>query len=94
MGMKNSAQSFQKLAEHVLRGIPNVFIYLDDLLIYNKNEQEHLQTLEELFQRLSKAGLTIALDKCLFNTLLVIINLWINTVLSISNKRNQKVVLL
>ena len=66
MGMKNSAQSFQKLAEHVLRGIPNVFIYLDDLLIYNDNHQDHLKTVEEVFKRLADNGLTIALSKCVF----------------------------
>ena len=43
-----------------------VFCYLDDLLVYSKSEQEHVQTLEELFSRLSKAGLTLALSKCVF----------------------------
>ena len=52
--------------DSVLRDLPNVFCYLDDLLIYSKSEQDHLRTLEELFDRLDKAGLTISLKKCVF----------------------------
>ena len=66
MGLKNSGQSFQRLIENVLQGLPDVFVYLDDILIFSKNQADHMKVLEELFQRLSKAGLTIALDKCEF----------------------------
>ena len=66
MGMQNSAQSFQRLLDSVLSGLSNVFAYLDDILIYSSSEKEHLKTIEELFRRLSKAGLAIALDKCEF----------------------------
>ena len=66
MGMQNSAQSFQRLMDSILNGLENVFCYMDDLLIYNKNEEEHKATLEELFKRLAKAGLSIATGKCLF----------------------------
>ena len=66
MGMANSAQAFQRLADSVVSGIPGLFCYLDDLIIYSKSQQEHLQTLEKLFTRLSEAGLSIALSKCTF----------------------------
>ena len=66
MGMANSAQSFQKLVESVLAGLDNTFAYLDDILVYSKTKEEHLKTLEELFQRLAKAGLAISLKKCKF----------------------------
>ena len=39
---------------------------MDDILVYSKNMQEHMKTLEELFVRLNNAGLTLALDKCQF----------------------------
>ena len=41
-------------------------MYLDDILIFSKSKEQHLKTLEELFKRLSKAGLTISLSKCEF----------------------------
>ena len=66
MGLQNSAQSFQRLLQEVLGDMDNVFCYLDDLLVYNVSEEAHMKTLKELFQKLDKAGLTIALDKCQF----------------------------
>ena len=66
MGMANSAQAFQRLADSVLAGMTNTFCYLDDILVYSRSQAEHLKTLEELFQRLSKAGLSIVLKKCEF----------------------------
>ena len=66
MGLKNSGQSFQRLIENVLKGLPDVFVYLDDILIFSKSEADHMKTLEELFCRLTKAGLTLSLDKCEF----------------------------
>lgn len=52
--------------ENVLAGIPNICIYLDDILVSGKSEQDHLQTLEKVFARLSAAGLTLKLAKCQF----------------------------
>ena len=66
MGLKNSGQSFQRLIENVLQGLPQTFVYLDDILVYTESEEEHLRILEELFNRLQKAGLTISLSKCEF----------------------------
>ena len=40
--------------------------YLDDIIIFSKNEEEHLQHLEEIFERLRKAGLKLKLQKCSF----------------------------
>ena len=66
MGLRNSAQSFQKLIDSVLAGMDNVFAYMDDVLVYSENEQDHLKTLEELFRRLCEAGLPVSLKKCAF----------------------------
>ena len=40
--------------------------YLDDILIYSKIENEHLEMLNNVFKCLSKAGLEIELSKCSF----------------------------
>ena len=66
MGLKNSAQSFQRLAQDVIGDLEDVFVYLDDILIFSKTQEDHLKTLEELFSRLSSAGLSLALSKCQF----------------------------
>ena len=64
--MRNSAQSFQRMVQDVIGSMDNVFCYLDDLLIFTKGSQTHLQVLEELFSKLERAGLTLALSKCEF----------------------------
>lgn len=65
-GMKNSAQAFQRLMDSVFRGIPYVFVYLDDILVASKNKREHKQHLREVFSRLNSAGLAVNVQKCVF----------------------------
>ena len=69
MGLANARQSFQRYIQDVLKGIDGVYIYLDDILLFNKNEQEHKANLQKVLQRLHEADLTLSLDKCAFTTL-------------------------
>ena len=66
MGLQNSAQAFQRYLQDVLADVEDVFIYLDDLLIFSRNQEEHLATLESIFAKLAAAGLSISLGKCVF----------------------------
>ena len=52
--------------ERVLQGIPNVIVYLDDILVTGKTESEHLNTLSQVLARLEKAGLRAHKSKCKF----------------------------
>ncbi len=65
-GLKNSAASFQRLMEFVLKDLKGnmCFVYIDDIVVYSKTEKEHLNHLKEVLQCLSKAGLTLNLQKC------------------------------
>lgn len=65
-GVASSPAIFQRTMEGILGGIPNVAIYLDDILCTGPNEQEHLKTLEEVLQRLEKSGLRLKRSKCEF----------------------------
>ena len=65
-GLSTSAQVFQRLIDIVIRGLPFVYAYVDDILIFGKDEKEHLEHLSILFQRLNNFGLTINLKKCRF----------------------------
>ena len=40
--------------------------YLDDIIIFSENEEEHLQHLEEIFVRLRKLRLKMKREKCSF----------------------------
>ncbi|XP_061663933.1 LOW QUALITY PROTEIN: uncharacterized protein K02A2.6-like [Syngnathoides biaculeatus] len=65
-GLKNAAQSFQRLMDSVLRDLPFVFVYLDDILVASFSEDEHLMHLRDLFARLEQHGLIINPAKCAF----------------------------
>lgn len=65
-GLKNAAASFQRLMECVLREIKGkcCFVYIDDIVVYSKDENEHLLHLSQVFSCLNQAGLTLNLKKC------------------------------
>ena len=50
----------------ILAGKNDCFVYMDDILIFSKSEQQHLETIEEILRRLDEAGLTISIKKCSF----------------------------
>ena len=52
--------------EGILRGIHDVYVYIDDVLVTGKSEQEHLKTLDEVLTCLAEAGLTLKQAKCSF----------------------------
>ena len=65
-GVSSATGIFQRAMESLLQGIPNIAIYLDDILISGTSEEEHLKTLEIVLGRLQDAGLKLKRDKCLF----------------------------
>ena len=52
-GLCNSPSTFQRLMKHVLRGLnwKTCMIYIDDIIIYSRSFEEHLQHLEDVFLR-------------------------------------------
>jgi cleavage and polyadenylation specificity factor subunit 1 len=65
-GLKNAAQTFQRLMDCLFRHLPFVFVYLDDILIASKNSTQHIQHLRLVFEVLQDAGLRINPAKCTF----------------------------
>ena len=66
MGLRNAAQSFQKMMSHILAGVGNIFCYLDDILVFSNSESDHIRTVDEVLGRLHNNDLTVSLDKCEF----------------------------
>ena len=52
--------------ENLLQGINRVCEYLDDILVTETTEQEHLQNLDAVLSRLKSAGMRLKYDKCVF----------------------------
>ena len=67
-GLCNAPATFQHLMQVVLAGLEGktCFVYVDDILVCSKTFEEHLQHLEQVFERLRKAGLTLKPKKCSF----------------------------
>ena len=66
VGLAQASAYFQLLMNKVLEGLPYAMTYLDDIIIFSKNEEEHLEHLEEVFHRLRQAGLKMKHSKCDF----------------------------
>ena len=65
-GISSAPRIFQKAMEILLRGIPQVTVYIDDILITGKTEADHLHTLEKVLEQMVKAGLRAKKHKCKF----------------------------
>lgn len=65
-GLKGAAQTFQRLMDSVLRGLPFLYVYLDDILVASSSAEEHILHLRMLFERLSEHGLIVNPTKCQF----------------------------
>jgi hypothetical protein len=63
-GLKNAAQTFQRLMDKLFRHLPFLFMYLDDILIASKDLAEHMRHLRQVFEILQSAGLQINPSKC------------------------------
>ncbi|XP_036148380.1 uncharacterized protein LOC105840895 [Monomorium pharaonis] len=65
-GLRNAAQTFQRLMDTVLRGLDFCFGYMDDVLIASEDEAQHRPHLRTAFERLREYGLSINVAKCVF----------------------------
>lgn len=67
-GLKGAPATFQRLMDNTLAGLlgSDCFVYLDDIVVYSQNIQEHLQKLNRIFERISNAKLKLQPEKCNF----------------------------
>ena len=63
--LTNMPATFQRLMENCLGDLHLnwCIIYLDDIIVYSKTPEEHIERLEGVFKKLSKAGLKLKPSK-------------------------------
>ena len=67
-GLTNAPATFQRLMESCLGDLHLSWciIYLDDIIIFSKNPDDHITRLEGVFEKLAVAGLKLKPSKCEF----------------------------
>ena len=67
-GLTNAPATFQRLMETSMGDLylKYCLLYLDDIVIFSKTYEDHIQRLEAVFQKLHQAGLKLSPSKCRF----------------------------
>ena len=67
-GLCNAPATFQRLMDHTLTGLQGteMFVYLDDIVLYASSLTEHLIKFKKLAHRLREANLKLQPTKCKF----------------------------
>jgi hypothetical protein len=67
-GLANAPATFQRFIQHVLREYLDVFcfVYIDDILIFSKNREDHLFHLQKILKKLQEFSLKASLNKWQF----------------------------
>ena len=65
-GVSAAPAIFQRTMENILKGIPGVAVYIDDILVTGGSREDHLSTLNAVLERLEVAGLKLKKSKCAF----------------------------
>ena len=67
-GLANAPATYQRLQEECLGDLhlKICYIYLDDLIIFSKTFEEHIDRLRQVFERIRQYGLKLSPKKCSF----------------------------
>jgi IS1 family transposase len=67
-GLANAPAIFQRVMDKVLASYIGKFalVYLDDIVIYSRNKDEHLDHIQAVFDKIYEAGLRLKPQKCVF----------------------------
>uniref|UniRef100_A0A0N5C2Q3 RNA-directed DNA polymerase n=1 Tax=Strongyloides papillosus TaxID=174720 RepID=A0A0N5C2Q3_STREA len=67
MGLSGSPGTFQRVMDNIFRDMKDqLLIYIDDIIIFSNNENEHIKTMNEFLHRIVHSGLKLRLDKSKF----------------------------
>ena len=62
----NSPATFQTMMNDIFHNMPAVIVYINDILIFTKDEKGHNEIVMEVLHRLKENDLFVKLEKCFF----------------------------
>jgi hypothetical protein len=67
-GLANAPAIFQRFIQHCLREYLDVccFVYIDDILVFSKTREQHVQDLQNVLAKLRQHSLKASFSKCQF----------------------------
>ena len=65
-GLRNASSTFQRYMDNLFMDMECVFVYIDDILVFSENEEQHEKDLRKVFEVLRNNHLRISVGKCLF----------------------------
>ncbi|UYV81219.1 K02A2.6-like, partial [Cordylochernes scorpioides] len=67
-GLKNAASTFQRIIKHILGELlwKGTCSFQDDILVYTKTWQEHIELLSNVFYKLRQYNMKLKVSKCIF----------------------------
>ncbi|MDZ7612307.1 MAG: RNase H-like domain-containing protein [Flavobacteriaceae bacterium] len=67
-GLCNAGATFQRLMDLLMSGLnfESCLVYLDDIVVFSSDLDQHLERLQQVLQRLADAGLKLKPNKCKF----------------------------
>lgn len=65
-GLRNAGQTFQRFVDEMTRGLDFCFSYLDDFLVFSRDQAQHENHLRQLFERMNQYGILVNTSKCVF----------------------------
>ena len=65
-GLTNMPETFQRMMDTLLKNLDFVRVYIDDIVIHSKTEDDHLENLRETLKLTVAHGLKLKLNKSLF----------------------------
>ena len=65
-GLNNAASTFQRTMELALQGLQWItcLVYIDDIIVYAENFDQHISRVDEVLNRIKSAGLKLKPEKC------------------------------
>lgn len=67
-GVSSAPEVFQKIFKQALEGIEGQINYIDDILVFGKDQKEHDKNLKAVLQRAREQDIKFNKNKCIFNT--------------------------